>query len=287
MIRKLLATTAITTIALTSAYAANEPAAGASAAERFVPAIGEASLASTLIGETVYASTVDNADSIGEVNDLLVDKDGNIAAALIGVGGFLGVGEKNVAVNYDDLQMTVDPDGDRVVVLETTKEELEAAPAFVVETVDGTAAAPVVAPDNMTAATPAPATTTETAAPVATDQVAARDTLKSLDIGTISSDNVIGTTIYSADDQNVGEISEVIMTDDGKIEAAIIDVGGFLGMGAKPVAVSFSDLDFRSDDSGNIYVYTALTEAQLQAAPDYVAADYPNNRDTMLVKSKN
>jgi hypothetical protein len=293
MIRKLLATTAISTIAMTSAYAASEPsAAGAATSDRFIPSIGKAALASELIGETVYTSNTDKAETIGEVNDLIVGNDGEIDAALIGVGGFLGVGEKNVAVSFDDLKMSLDKDGDRVVVLETSREELEAAPAFEIERTDKTAAAPAApAGDNMAAA-PAPAgnaTTSDTTAPVASDQVTApsRDTLKSIDVGTISSDKVIGTTLYSADNQNVGDVAEVIMTNDGKIDAVIVDVGGFLGIGAKQVALNFSDLDFRADDSGNVYIYTPFSEEQLQQAPAYIATDYPNDRDRMLLKSKN
>jgi hypothetical protein len=294
MINKLLATTAIVTIAMTSAYAANDTTAAGAAttvnSERFLPAIGEASLASTLIGETVYSSAADNAETIGEVNDLVIGTDGDVDAALIGVGGFLGVGEKNVAVSFDDLKMSVDNDGDRVVVLETSREELEAAPAFETVTTDTTAAAPAAPADNNMAAAPADNATAPTAtapADTTTAAVPGRDTLKSVDIGTISSDNVIGQDIYSADDQNVGEIAEVIMTDDGKIEAAIVDVGGFLGIGAKSVALSFADLDFRADESGNVYVYTPFTEEQLQQAPEYVSQDYPNNRDTMMLKSTN
>jgi hypothetical protein len=293
MIRKLLATTAITTIAMTSAYAANEtPAAGAAASDRFIPTIGEASLASELIGETVYTSNAENAETIGEVNDLIVGNDGNVDAALIGVGGFLGVGEKNVAVSFDDLKMGLDKDGDRVVVLETTREELEAAPAFENEPADRTAAAPAAPSGDNMAAAPAPAAPADNAAaPDATagDRAAVpgRDTLKSIDVGTISSDKVIGTTLYSADNQDVGDVAEVVMTDDGKIEAVIADVGGFLGIGAKSVALAFTDLDFRADDSGNVYIYTPFTEEQLQQAPEYVADDYPNARDRMLVKSKN
>lgn len=289
MIRKLLATTAISTIALTSAYADNHtPAAAAS--ERFVPAIGESALASDLIGETVYTSNADNAETIGEVNDLIVGNDGMVDAALIGVGGFLGVGEKNVAVNYKDLTMSMDNDGDRVVVLATTREELEAAPAFERQTVDRTAAAdaPAAAAPMATPAdnARAPATT----APVATDQTGTargRDTMKSVDIGSISSETVIGTDVYSADNEDVGDIAEVIMTSDGQIDAAIVDVGGFLGIGAKSVALAFTDLDFRSDDSGTIYIYTPFTEDQFQRAPEYVADDFLTNRDGMVVRSNN
>ncbi|MDO9439314.1 MAG: PRC-barrel domain-containing protein, partial [Beijerinckiaceae bacterium] len=56
--------------------------------------------ASKLIGSTVYGS--DNA-SIGEVNDVILASDGKVNGVVIGVGGFLGVGEKNVAVSFDKL----------------------------------------------------------------------------------------------------------------------------------------------------------------------------------------
>jgi sporulation protein YlmC with PRC-barrel domain len=284
MIRKLLATTAIVTVAASTAYGAEG---------RFLAEMGEAALASQLIGETVYASEADDAETIGEVNDLIVANDGDIDAAIIGVGGFLGVGEKNVAVSFDSLKL-VDRDGDRYVVLETTKEELEGAPDFKVQ-----AAAPAEPATNDTAAAPAPeappadmtAEAPQTVNPTApTEPPAAsmpdRTTLKAMDVGTISSDNVIGATIYSNDDETVGEISEVIMTDDGKIDAVIVDVGGFLGIGAKSVAISFDALEFKADENNNVYVYSSFTEDELQAAAEYVKDDYNKNRDIMLLKSK-
>lgn len=284
MIRKLLATTAIVTVAAGSAYGAGD---------RFLADIGEAALASQLIGETVYASEAEGAETIGEVNDLIVANDGDVDAAVIGVGGFLGVGEKNVAVSFDSLKLVTDKDGDRYVVLETTKKELESAPEFDVQAavtpaepvVDNTAAAPAPRTNDMTAEAPKtinPAAPTEPPAA----SVPTRDTLKSMDVGTISSDTVIGATIYSLDDETVGEISEVVLTQDGKIDAVVVDVGGFLGIGAKSVAIAFDALDFRADENGNIYVYSAFTEDQLQAAAEYVKDDYEKNREVMLLKSK-
>jgi sporulation protein YlmC with PRC-barrel domain len=77
--------------------------------------------------QTVY----DNRDNkIGDVNDLLLDKDGKINAVIIGVGGFLGVGEKNVAVPFSSLKVA-EKDGSRYLVLEATKEALQGAPGYV------------------------------------------------------------------------------------------------------------------------------------------------------------
>jgi sporulation protein YlmC with PRC-barrel domain len=77
--------------------------------------------------QTVY----DNRDNkIGDVNDLLLDRDSKINAVIIGVGGFLGVGEKNVAVPFSSLKVA-EKNGSRYLVLETTKEALQTAPGYV------------------------------------------------------------------------------------------------------------------------------------------------------------
>ncbi len=82
--------------------------------------------ASDYIGKTVYDQAGNN---IGEVNDLIVSGDGNVEAVILGVGGFLGIGEKDVAVHTEAVQMVQDGDTQRLVV-QATKETLEAAPSY-------------------------------------------------------------------------------------------------------------------------------------------------------------
>ena len=62
--------------------------------------------ASKLVGLGVYN---DNNESLGSINDLLADKEGNIKAVVIGVGGFLGVGEHLVAIPYDKIKFVNEP----------------------------------------------------------------------------------------------------------------------------------------------------------------------------------
>jgi hypothetical protein len=62
--------------------------------------------ASKVVGLKVYN---DNNESLGSINDLLMDKSGNIKAVVIGVGGFLGVGEHLVAVPLDKLKFVNEP----------------------------------------------------------------------------------------------------------------------------------------------------------------------------------
>jgi Bacterial protein of unknown function (DUF937)/PRC-barrel domain len=68
-------------------------------------------------------------ERIGSIKDLLVAPDGRIAAAVIGVGGFLGIGEKDVAVPLTTLQLE-QRDNRRRLIIEAVKETLQAAPAF-------------------------------------------------------------------------------------------------------------------------------------------------------------
>jgi sporulation protein YlmC with PRC-barrel domain len=84
---------------------------------------------SKLIGATVYGT--DNA-SIGEINDLVIASDGKISAAVIGVGGFLGVATKNVAVPFEKLNVTRKADTAAIdkITVSFTKDELKNAPTY-------------------------------------------------------------------------------------------------------------------------------------------------------------
>lgn len=101
--------------------------------------------ASELIGSRVYATeteintdnTFDKADAdwddIGEINNFLVSRDGKINAVIVGVGGFLGLGEKNVALRMSELRFlkkTGDDADDYFVVVKSNKEQLEQAPEY-------------------------------------------------------------------------------------------------------------------------------------------------------------
>jgi len=82
------------------------------------------------ISDYYKQSVYDTRDNkIGDVKDLLLDESGKINAVIIGVGGFLGMGEKNVAVPFSSLKVA-EKNGDRYLVMETTKEALETAPDY-------------------------------------------------------------------------------------------------------------------------------------------------------------
>jgi sporulation protein YlmC with PRC-barrel domain len=83
-----------------------------------------------LASDIYKADVYDNAeDKIGVVTDLIMDSGGNVATAVVGVGGFLGAGKKEVAVPFKDLKV-VTRDNKDWLVLNQTKEELKMAPAY-------------------------------------------------------------------------------------------------------------------------------------------------------------
>ncbi len=89
--------------------------------------VGEQSTAS-LIGLDVQNA---QSESLGDINYLVLDANGAVTTVVIGVGGFLGVGEKNVGVPFKELKMVSNKDGKRVAMVDATKDTLTAAPNYV------------------------------------------------------------------------------------------------------------------------------------------------------------
>ena len=81
---------------------------------------------STYVDRNVYNNA---GEKIGVINDLVIGPDASIAAAVIGVGGFLGIGEKEIAVPFSGLKV-MQRDNDWHVVIDATMETLRDAPAF-------------------------------------------------------------------------------------------------------------------------------------------------------------
>jgi sporulation protein YlmC with PRC-barrel domain len=83
-----------------------------------------------LASDIYKADVYDNAeDKIGVVTDLIMDNSGNVTTAVVSVGGFLGAGKKDVAVPFKDLKVA-SRDGKDWLVLNQTKEDLKATPAY-------------------------------------------------------------------------------------------------------------------------------------------------------------
>lgn len=101
-------------------------------------------MASKLIGTRVIGA---NNESIGDINDVLIDRSGRVVAAVVGVGGFLGIGEKDVAVPFNSLEFA-------------TREQVSAMSGSGVSTTGSTATTGTTAPAQQPSATGSTTTTT-------------------------------------------------------------------------------------------------------------------------------
>lgn len=95
----------------------------------------------------------------------------------------------------------------------------------------------------------------------------------------------MGTSVYGPDNKTIGSIGDIALTPQGQVDAVIVDVGGFLGIGAKPVAVAMDNLNFMRDSGGKITLTTQFTQDQLRNAPEYNRDTYAQNRDNMRVSN--
>ncbi len=102
------------------------PAPDAGAASAVTIDASKSMLVTRIIGSSVFAGD----ENVGDVNDLIFDDKGTIQAAIIGVGGFLGMGEKDVAVPLSQINAMRDETNAIKLTITASREELEKAPAF-------------------------------------------------------------------------------------------------------------------------------------------------------------
>jgi sporulation protein YlmC with PRC-barrel domain len=240
--------------------------------------------ASDLIGMRIYNSesdvdtnmTVANGaetewDDIGEINDILLDENGDVKAVILGVGGFLGMGERDVSVSMDSIKVlrSEDDADDRFLVVTTSKEMLEQAPEFerpMDEDMDR-AETDHSATSEMDKEARAEDRTMLTRPTVAYEGYSDADVE---DMQALTAEDLEGSYVYGANNETVGEVDSLILGDDGQINEVVINVGGFLGLGEKPVAVTWDELQVLKNAEGDDFrIYIDSSEEALEAQPEY------------------
>jgi sporulation protein YlmC with PRC-barrel domain len=264
-------------------------------------AAGPSVPASDLIGARIYASesaidadayngVQDGWNDIGEVNDIILGRDGTVDAVLVDIGGFLGIGERRVAVDMTALRFVQDDATDAddwFLVLQADRGMLDQAPEFVMPGVDTRAEADVKAKTDGTEAIPAvneampnpaedaPGTMadanaeeTMTDAPLTQGQPSLPEGYAEVDRATLTAENLTGATVYDTTDASIAEVSDLVLTTDGQITDVVLDVGGFLGIGSKSVAIPMDSLIVAQRD-GDMRLWVNMTKETLEALPEY------------------
>ncbi|MBL9035593.1 MAG: PRC-barrel domain-containing protein, partial [Rhodospirillaceae bacterium] len=161
--------------------------------------------------------------------------------------------------------------GDRVTA-DMTKEQLEAMPEYKrPENVSGTVYSyDEAVRDNQFLAEGGVAQTTDIAPAAGTEQTDI-DNETTVTAAGLRASEVVGADVKNATGDNIGEISEVILQQDGSVNGVIVDVGGFLGVGERPVLVNWKDLQFAGIE-GDVAVTTTLNKDQLATFPEFKAS---------------
>jgi sporulation protein YlmC with PRC-barrel domain len=146
-------------------------------------------------------------------------------------------------------------------------------PACIIKNADGTETVDKAkCPDGMkvgaseVAPAPAASDATATTAPIAKTMIVPPESLSGATV--ISANDFIGKRVYSRAGDDIGEVNDLIMTGNGGIQAVVLGVGGFLGIGEKDVAISMASIDMAKDGTA-VRLVVDGTKEQFNAAPAY------------------
>lgn len=236
-------------------------------------------LASNLIGATVKSTQGQN---IGEITDLVVNEKNDVVAAVVAVGGVLGVGQKKIGVRYQDFEVA--PDG-RTLYLNMNEEQLQQQPPFDDRVTTSTAAA------RTRPAAPSGAAEPQTsAAPAARSDTAARDTAnehraanapaenrnasRTLKSGEQGAKALIGTEVVDKSDTKVGKIRDLIVAPGKEDVQAVVALGsGPAFASTRMVTIPLGNLKIvpgkdRASEPDRVQA-SSLTETQIAALPEF------------------
>jgi sporulation protein YlmC with PRC-barrel domain len=205
---------------------------------------------------------LDAMDNIGQITEIVLSSDGRVRALVIGVGGFLGMGEQDVAITMDQVTFAADPD-DRsaiYIVVNTSGDMLKGSPRY--------ERSAMVGEGTVTPGTPR-ADRTPFVAPKM-----AREGYNQVSVTEVSSEMLVGKDVYGVNDKSVGTIENLILDDKGAITNVIVDFGGFLGMGSTQVSIGFEELTILANAGrADVRVYVDATKEQIQSQPQYRATN--------------
>ncbi|MCC5855265.1 MAG: PRC-barrel domain-containing protein [Idiomarina sp.] len=200
--------------------------------------------ASKLIGTKVR--TRSNED-IGSVDDLILDEHGKVVAIIVSVGGFLGVGQKDVAIGWGNLTRSGTADKPELRV-DVSRADLNSAPEFSKRTQASTAGNPRSTPDQ--------------------SRNTHRGHIAGVPAHGYHTNSLIGAKVNSRDNENVGSVDDLLIDANGQVVAIMVGVGGFLGMGQKDVAIGWGNVT-RTGTADNQEIRADVTRDALRAAPKF------------------
>lgn len=271
----------------------------------------------SLVGQEVESRS--NNESVGEISNLLLDENGHIVAVIVSVGGTLGMGERDVAIAWDQIERRVDGD-ETTLLVNQTKENLKDAPKYSSQTKSDSQTAfssgdkkrtdqdkkrhdydeeAKRSEQRETASTKSSANKSDKnksdekkAMAYKSDEnksddnksfgndssdmdksdaneVAHSQFLAAMPASGYHSDNLVGQEVTNrSDDESIGEVSDLVLDENGQVMALIVSVGGVLGLGERDVAISWDQVE-RKTDGEETTLSVDFDEDSLKDAPKY------------------
>jgi sporulation protein YlmC with PRC-barrel domain len=221
--------------------------------ETMTTTVTQAILASDLVGMDI---TNDDGEEVGEVGELLLEQDGTVQYVIFDVGGFLGIGEKSVAVTWDEVEIQladdveppaagdeISPDDFTVRYTGGAAADLEALPEFDTAILDEDGYVLGEDPDTE-------------------DDFDATPYTGLIQVGEFQDYNLMNTA-----DEDIGEVEDLIIDlGEGQVVYAVVDIGGFLGIGENSVAIPWERLELDPTDEDETFVLD-VTQADIEEAP--------------------
>ena len=270
----LSAASAVAILAATPAFAADRTDMKSSAGAKSSAAV-ELTANSQIKVDELIGKDIRNAggEAIGNVESVILDPDGKVAAVIVGVGGFLGLGEHRVALDWNDIR--IDGKGD-VMASGMTKAQLKAMPEYKYEAANQRNTAFVDRSyfdrrkDDVERLAGKASDGIEKAAKDVRDTVReATSDGKWIAATNARPDALIGADVVNFEGDTIGEVDEVV-TADGRT-TLVVSVGEFLGIGGRTVALATdtAHVERKLDDADEFRVKVSLTKADLKALPEY------------------
>ncbi|WP_333684185.1 PRC-barrel domain-containing protein, partial [Pontibaca methylaminivorans] len=200
--------------------------------------------AATLSARDDLTDAPDDWQELGDIDDLLITAEGQVDGVVIDVGGFFDLDDHDVRVPMEDLSLVRDSDSEDDF--------------FVIYRAD-----------------PAPLSESRK---VDWDQVFSEngrteEGLQEADIADYEASDIEGAPVFGADEDKIGDVKDLVLDEEGGIKTVVVDVGGFLGIGAKPVALDLDQIrlmtsvEDQNDNTPRLYV--DMSKEQLEELPEY------------------
>jgi sporulation protein YlmC with PRC-barrel domain len=232
---------------------------------------------------------LEDMDNIGQVNEVIVDQQGDIQGIV--VGGFLGDAEQEVAIDFERVDITRDEQDPQqyYVVADMSVQQMQDAPSFEYAMADEEARVDEEAradeqaradeerqeeqlarADEQEMADDRADTEWRQEREAFTTPDQEREGFQRADVAEISADELIGSNLYDVNDDNIGSVDDVVLDEEGEASHLIVDIGGFLGIGTHTVALGFDEISVLRDDGWDEFrIYVEATEDQLEQLPEY------------------